>query len=318
MSLQTKIALLHDTTNCNEYFATFQVPIGGKYMLKIFRIRSEYHAIREDDKFPSIQYNEIFNEILPDNLERYTPEPCTDSIRGYWVSENDRLQSKPIKIKQECSGTSGKVLSYRGLPLTSNIILDDHFPGDHCGRNIDKYLWNRKICLGGYNADKDQGGEDLMEAIDRRDNRFQGQKILFVGDSHMRGLVQQFMYSVCGWHPDDTLDSHPEAKIKNKDGWDQETSIHIDGKMDEYFTRKFRRSDDKEFRKTCNKQDKGCKLFSDNCDELTVTLIMTMYCDREVVKYFKSYEYIVMNWYSNELNLNSFIFLVNICLITFP
>ena len=53
-SLQTQIARSSDF--CSTYYSVFQVPLGGQYMLKIVKLRSDYMATRLTPEFPPIDY----------------------------------------------------------------------------------------------------------------------------------------------------------------------------------------------------------------------------------------------------------------------
>jgi len=224
-TLQTKIALIEDPARCENYYAIFQNPISGNYRLKIFRLRSNFAAILELNDHPDPLYDLFLDESIIGTLERYTPEPCDESIQGYWTSENDRLVKKTIKVRQKCEKSKNGQQRYRGLPITTNVIISDDVNTEHCANDIDKFLWNDKICKSGYNPDKDSKGEKLYENVRRKDKSpFVGQRILFIGDSHMRGLVQMFIYSYCEWDPDSLQDKHPDADIP-KDDWDIEQMV---------------------------------------------------------------------------------------------
>jgi hypothetical protein len=61
-TLQSKIA--HSIDFCKRYEAIFQVPLGGRYFLKVIRLRTNYSAIRYDDEFPPMHYEAILDEEL--------------------------------------------------------------------------------------------------------------------------------------------------------------------------------------------------------------------------------------------------------------
>lgn len=72
-TLQSKIAQSIDF--CKRYEATFQVPLGGRYFLKVVRLRTNYSAIRYEDEFPAMRYEAILDEELG-KIELYTYAKC--------------------------------------------------------------------------------------------------------------------------------------------------------------------------------------------------------------------------------------------------
>ena len=141
-SLQTNIALLSDHLNCSKYSTTFQIPIYGKYRLKIFRLRQDYTAVKELDKHPHMNYDEFLDQSLPGEFRYYAPVPCQDLVQGYWVTSEDRLQYRPIEISQKCVGNNGT--EKRGLNITTHVILEEPIKINKCANDID-YRWSRGI-----------------------------------------------------------------------------------------------------------------------------------------------------------------------------
>jgi hypothetical protein len=194
-SMQTKVAISQNF--CNEYYQIFQVPLGGLHNLKVYRLRRHYEAVREQNKFPKMIYEEFLNSFI--EIPVYYPEPCVDSLNGYWVSRWDRFTNAPINIRQRCLTSNER----RGLRLSTNVLVSATYGKTRCAYDIDLYSWNRQICSEKYDPSTQSFGEEINEhrnnftSMAPKDNKLQGKKILFVGDSHMRGLADLFLYHVC-------------------------------------------------------------------------------------------------------------------------
>jgi hypothetical protein len=194
-SLQTKVAISQNF--CNEYYQIFQVPLGGLHNLKVYRIRKHYEAARELNKFPKMVYEEFLNVFI--ELPVYYPKPCSDSLNGYWVSRWDRFTNAPINIRQRCLTSNER----RGLRMNTNVLVSANYGKVRCAYDIDLYSWNRHICSSTYDASKQSFGEEINEhrnnftSMVPPDNKLQGKRVLFVGDSHVRGLADLFLYHVC-------------------------------------------------------------------------------------------------------------------------
>jgi hypothetical protein len=194
-SIQTKIALSQNF--CNEYYQTFQVPLGGLHNLKVYRLRRHYESAREVNKFPKMIYEEFLSAFV--DLPVHYPLPCGDSLNGYWVSHWDRFTNVPINIRQRCLTSNER----RGLKLTTNVLVSSNFGKVRCAYDVDLYSWNRQICSPRYDPVHQSFGEEVNEHrpnltdTSPKGNQMHGKKILFVGDSHMRGLADLFLYHVC-------------------------------------------------------------------------------------------------------------------------
>ena len=114
-SLQTKIGLVTSYEYCRSYSALFQIPIWGKYRLKIFRLRSDYGAVKEFDGHPHIFYDEFLDESVGE-LPYYAPQPCSSEIDGnfsifrlvslncVFISELLDYHDLPLRLLGYCRG----------------------------------------------------------------------------------------------------------------------------------------------------------------------------------------------------------------------
>jgi hypothetical protein len=110
-------------------------------------------------------------------------------------------------------------------------------------------------------------------------NDFISKKILFVGDSHMRGYAELFMHLVCQYSLDKLSIIDPEI-LKT-------TQVFHMNKAD---------------KKICNSTthggsiDPSCLLdFDWGCEQSTVGYLGSMYCAPDMVNHFEGYDYIIIN-----------------------
>ena len=106
-------------------------------------------------------------------------------------------------LSKKCSG--GEI---RGVPANYNSYITvgkSIDEGNRCGMDMRNYNWNRNICsnpTGHHQGDIIHvADENVTDTRDRTLKMFKDKKILFVGDSHMRGLSEMFLDLVCKFKP---------------------------------------------------------------------------------------------------------------------
>ena len=201
-TLQTHIA--RQDTECGKYQALIQVPFAGKYRLKVFRVRTGYGAVMEARKdFPKINYEVLCDGMVPDRVDETKPY-CPKNF-GYWVASADNTYFKgPVTVNPN-----------RGLPLKTWVRTDKLQPvnpGEEpsCSKDIDLYRWNTDTCTK-LNKDKKKA---LTVGPEVGRNLIVDKTIMFVGDSHMRGLADSFRFWLC--HDHDPKDFVP-LKVEGPD-----------------------------------------------------------------------------------------------------
>ena len=130
-SIQTQVA--RTTDFCSNYYAVFQVPIGGEYRLKVAGLRKDFMATRSTLEFPEINYELILDTMVPGKLDYYVPHACYNSpyggMRGYWVSNDTHFTYPAVSINQQCTGNDGK--ARRNVEgLQTNILINSDFKKD--------------------------------------------------------------------------------------------------------------------------------------------------------------------------------------------
>ena len=119
-SLQTLIARSEDL--CNKYSATFEVPISGRYRLKVSWLRRDYEAIRPIPIFPLMDISVLVDDEVPRHLDVHMPRMCSyEPINGYWVSRVDHLSNEPMVMNKDCAGLLGEIKSYVRASLHSPL-----------------------------------------------------------------------------------------------------------------------------------------------------------------------------------------------------
>lgn len=321
-TLQSQVAR---TVNfCNEYEAVFQVPVAGKHRLKVLRLRKDFTAVRYDDKFPAMTYEILLDEEIDDPLKVKAPKACSSNFprnSGFWVSEKSNLldNSDTLYINDQCS----KSYEHRGLKIRNNVVLSNDIFEDHCATDIKSYNWSRSICADKSNYDPDN--DYLGESVDSREGYrldftdlnldFKNKKILFVGDSHMRGLATTFMYHVCEHNVKGLLE---KDKMTTEDGKTL-SRITVDDKSEHYVqfvkmsllpkdNRNVKENNHK--KKVCKQMTEekrdcstcsedpdhmDCSLYHHRCDNLEFGFMEAMYCEPGAVPEFSSYDYVIMN-----------------------
>ena len=106
-------------------------------------------------------------------------------------------------------------------PYYNSISVPD-FTEQGCADDIDLYAWNHKICHQSRQTDGDYVEFRHPNATEMNIEWFQNKKILFIGDSHMEGLVTLFAERMCGYNPI-VLKKKTEEPI---------SSVHIDVSSD--------------------------------------------------------------------------------------
>lgn len=315
-TMQTEVAESMD--NCGDYTATFQVPLQGHHRLKIFRTRTDYTAVRLDPWFPRMKYEILLDELLPDPIGSYAPFPCAATVpgfNGYWVSNmsSHLLSDKDvIWIKNSCSHGNEK----RGLKIYTHINLDDDNRKLRCASDIQFYSWNREICV----EDHDPADSLLGDSVSRRgpspivvnhptSSTFKKKSILFVGDSHMRGLADVFLYHVCEFEAHGFFEKDTRTEEGQKDLIELDNGGYPVPNTVAYVVKKFVKSDNEDFirrsrdqhsvryRQYCKERptDRDCNLYHRRCEGTTFGYMSAMFCQPGVLDFFKDYDFVVMN-----------------------
>ena len=113
----------------------------------------------------------------------------------------------------------------------------------------------------------------------------QGKKILFIGDSHMRGLASTFLYHTCGF-------KEPASRF--------ESTRKVDDKDVEYFEKSLKKQDHWKFVKQNPKceshpDDESCNLFSKACMNTQISYLGEHSCAIGAVEYFSEFDHVIMN-----------------------
>lgn len=209
-SLQTVVA--RSENFCNQYYAIFQIPQKGKYRLKINRIRTNYEAVKLIPRFPIMDLDVFLDQALPFDLLPGKSARCSAGSRdGYWLSfGQNQISRTPLSMNVACAG----VAEARGLPTVTTFIKVSDSVGTmtskiNCSNDVNTYHWKKNKCFtpdyyrtfndsseGMNHTIVDVSGNGLTDLTnDHRD--FVNKSILFVGDSHMRGLAELFMVNEC-------------------------------------------------------------------------------------------------------------------------
>ena len=93
----------------------------------------------------------------------------------------DPFFNKSINIQSEVQAED------RGLPLQTDIEISKDMAQDQCARKIDRFQWTNSLC------DTSESHEDAYIDIKRSSHLLTKRSIVFVGDSHMRGLADSFL-----------------------------------------------------------------------------------------------------------------------------
>ena len=261
--------------------------------MKVYRLRRHYEASREQDKFPKMVYEEFLNVFA--QIASHTPQPCEDPTQlmasGYWVSRWNRMTPTPINIKQKCAGGKDE---RRGLRLSTSVLTSADYGTERCARDIDLYDWNRKICTPNYVPRTDIFGEEVNEHRPNvtntrpRDDKLIGKKILFVGDSHMRGLADLFLYHTCHFAIPHINWNQTRAPL------DPEDKLQPTGA---YLEMSFLTKAADAFKQNCNfpTNDPRCQLFDRGCTDMTFAYLGAMYCQPSIAKYAANFDIVVLN-----------------------
>lgn len=230
---------------------------------------------------------------------KYTPDPCPDGIEGYWVSTDEHIKNVPTYINQKCTGNSAD--ARRDIPgLSTYVELSSDFSRNHCSNDVEYYNWNSKICLGGVYDEEgdvvDIRSEDMVNVnIRPEDKSMRHKRILFIGDSHMRGLAAMFLYWTCGY----------EYEPMNENNINQGDTKRVGDKDIQYFERTLSKLDHWKYAQKMEKEEgrqcslfpdaKVCNLFSLACTDTTVAFLAIHDCNIDGAKFFKSFDYVVVN-----------------------
>ena len=286
-SLQSRLAKTYDF--CRHYFVHFQVPKSGSYRLRVTRLRSDYHALRQLDEFPKMDIDVIMDEAV-NHLDKYIPEPCTES-NGYWVfredvAKNYNIMEKPVFLDKTCIPGN----DIRGIPegYSSHITVGKSIDeGNRCGMDVTNYNWNRQICSnppGNYAGDIVHiADKNRTDTRDRTFKLFKDKKILFVGDSHMRGLSEMFLDFVCKFKPD-------------------ERDHQMFNKITGYQLVEMSKTKAYEYKKkvgaSCHRRNAGpeCyQLYDDGCQGLYVDYLGNYMCEPTSLEKAHGYDFVIFN-----------------------
>ena len=342
-SIQVEVAKSIDF--CARYFADFQIPESGVYRLKVLRLRTNYTAVSDHGSYPEVNYQEFLDVKLSDNLDVFAPLPCEDKeeVSGYWVSHepsgpNGYYVENSISIKNECKHPG----MFRGLPMYTNVAVHKSFKDERCARDINNYYWNRKICNPeDYNQETDHWGDvveynnpNITEALSphpfgfsypEENSWFASKRILFVGDTHVKGLADHFLSHVCKFwylHDFDSNQTRHTVDIET----DSMDPFHAHGR---YVEIKFVKEEYSNYRKPideCRKRDKNdinacpayqqatdpeakriiyecfqdersrsCDLFNRDCSGSTFAYLEAKFCQKDLTAYMKDFNYVVFN-----------------------
>lgn len=199
------------------------------------------------------------------------------------------MTTVPINVRQKCVGVDER----RGLRLSTNVLVSNDYGRERCAKDIELYSWNRKICLPGYNAMLDDFGEEINEHRANVTNtrpqadKFIGKKILFVGDSHMRGLADIFLYHVCHFQVEHLQWNKSFVPLEDHSIQPRATYLEIS----------FKTKAADAFRHNCNypANDDRCNLFDKGCTDATFAYLGAMYCQSSIANYALGFDYVVVN-----------------------
>lgn len=187
-SLQT--LPLYTDDFCSSYSTEFFVPVSGVYRLKVFRTRSQYTAIIENEPavFPKMSYEVFIDRIISTPLEK-SSNLCQNPnlVDGFWTTNKNPFHKSALLIEP------GIPNSDRHLPIFTYIKLSEKMYHRKCGIEIENFHWNNSLCDHGIG--KSQEGSYISKQ--RASEILTDKKIVFVGDSHMRGLADTFMELNC-------------------------------------------------------------------------------------------------------------------------
>ena len=114
-----------------------------------------------------------------------------------------------------------------------------------------------------------------------------GKKILFVGDSHMRGLADLFLYHVCEFQiPHLTWN---QSYLNLDEGHNQPRASYLQIPL--------LQKSASAFLNNCNlpKSDPKCILFNQGCMGLTFAYMGAMYCQSRIAQYAAGFDYVIVN-----------------------
>ena len=146
-----------------------------------------------------------------------------------------------------------------------------------------------------FDPDKDIGGEVVLTNVNDLDHAkiqfspekspVQDKKVLFIGDSHMRGLASTFLYHTCGFkEPMSASESTREVGDKDIEYFEK----YLDKQDHWKFAKKNPKCED-------NPDDEICNLFSRGCMNTQVSYLGEHSCAVDAVKYLSEYDHVIMN-----------------------
>lgn len=285
-SLQSLVA--RSDNFCSKYSVVFSVPLSGSHRLKVTRLRRNYEAVRMDNpSYPPMNLDVFLDVLLPISLEEYEFPICSlDSAHGHWVTPWDQLSHVPLLVNRECMG---ELTSNAGFsePLTTYIIVDEtlapstlSLTRQNCSYSINKYHWKQSGCYDLNQTVIDVSSVNITDHTSQN-NDFVNKRILFVGDSHMRGLADLFMHVVCEYELerqfiiDPTVLSVPQV-----------FRLESHQLVSRYCA----------YNETAMLADPACYIhYHYGCQNTTLAFLGSMYCSVDMLKYFADYDFIIIN-----------------------
>ena len=104
---------------------------------------------------------------------------------GFWSTDLNPFSKDPIKIESIVDAED------RGLPIVTNIEISKYMVNNKCAREINRFKWYNSLC------DIEESPEDSFITPQRASEILTKKSIIFVGDSHVRGLADSFLDFSC-------------------------------------------------------------------------------------------------------------------------
>lgn len=146
-----------------------------------------------------------------------------------------------------------------------------------------------------YNRAKDQYGEEINEHRPNVTNtrppvgtdKLSNKKILFVGDSHMRGMADLFLYHVCKFKIEHLAWNRTYIELERTDEQPRATYLEISMLQKSFDA----------YKQNCvfPTDDPKCQLFDLGCTGMTFAYLGAMYCQQSIANYANRFDYVIMN-----------------------
>ncbi len=183
--------------SCRKYKASFHVEQNGVYHVKINRIRSQYASVNErGDFFPMMHPEYVLSEWVElegtanAQNDKIRHDSCQKSLPGGWsrISQlkNDTHSSlfdsfQSANETRPISVHGGKL--DRVIPLESFVEIDRNQNVTGCVVTVDNYEWRPAAGCTWSTTNVEEASKLLSH-----------KKILILGDSHSRELIQSFIH----------------------------------------------------------------------------------------------------------------------------